>query len=51
MSCLFVVCFVSGYEFRGLVSLVICYLYCFRIRTLEVHKPGLLLIVCGLGIV
>ena len=34
--------FVLGYEFRRLVSLVICYLYCFRIRTLEVCKPCLL---------
>jgi len=40
--CEFVLCFVLGYEFRRLVSLVICYLNCFRIRTLKVCKPCLL---------
>jgi len=39
---LFVLCIGLGYEFRRLVSLVICYLYCFRIRTPEVRKPCLL---------
>jgi len=42
MPCCFVLCCVLGYEFRRLVSLVFCYLNCFRIRIPEVHKPCLL---------
>ena len=39
MPCLFALCLVLGYETSRLVSLVIGYLYCFRIRTPEVRKP------------
>ena len=35
----FVLCSVLGYELRRLVSLVICFMYCFRIRAQETRKP------------